>query len=618
MPLRQLIDDDQVTRSRRSVILAVVITSLFSLIVICFYYIQIFQYSKYIKLSKENMMNLKIVRSQRGRIFDRQGRILVRNRPSYSIAVIPIRLSRKIQGNVVDKLMRIRFSNGDPAFKNRDDLNYAINLARRRPFSETRLLEDIPFDLVSVIEEHSGDLPGIIIATETRREYPHGSLAAHILGYLGEIPENKFDSLKAMGYSYGDHMGVFGLEKMYEQKFRGKKGSKYIMVNAFGREFDVIKDMPSTPPINGEDVYLTIDLDLQKAAEQAFPDTNRGAVVAMDPNNGEILCMLSSPGLNPNVFTFSKEKLQREWRKMSRNPDRPLNNRATMGTYEPGSTFKIATAIAGLNDSLVTGRTTFKPCKGGYWAGRNYFKKCWNWRGHGRMNVTGSIRQSCDVYFYQLGLKVGTGPLNRYARMLGLGKPTGIDLPQEKSGELMDSAYYVKKFKKKIAENPKWAWSRGLILNYAIGQGELVTPLQLANYTAGLANGRVIYTPHLLKYTVDHQQTRHDNELKVLGAIEISDTVLSIIRNAMQEVVNSPYGTAPKARIEGVTVGGKTGTSENPHGRDHALFIAFAPVEEPRIVIAVIVENAPGGGGAYAAPIAGKILKEFFKHETST
>jgi penicillin-binding protein 2 len=234
------------------------------------------------------------------------------------------------------------------------------------------------------------------------------------------------------------------------------------------------------------------------------------------------------------------------------------------------------------------------------------------------MNVTGSIRQSCDVYFYQLGLKVGTGPLNRYARMLGLGKPTGIDLPQEKSGELMDSAYYVKKFKKKIAENPKWAWSRGLILNYAIGQGELVTPLQLANYTAGLANGRVIYTPHLLKYTVDHQQTRHDNELKVLGAIEISDTVLSIIRNAMQEVVNSPYGTAPKARIEGVTVGGKTGTSENPHGRDHALFIAFAPVEEPRIVIAVIVENAPGGGGAYAAPIAGKILKEFFKHETST
>ena len=597
--------DDSRKRSRMFLQLLAVFGVLFTVLIVRLFYIQIMQGEYHHRLSLENMMRLKVIKAPRGRIYDRYGKLLVRNRASYSIAIYPYKVKDKKK--TFDNLEKVRTLDNQKIFSV-SELKKKYKKALRNRFDPTILKEDVGVDLASVIEEHTLELPGIGIETEIRREYPYGALAFHLLGYISGIPLRQFASLKKFGYSKYNLIGKMGIEKQYEELLRGKNGQEYVEVNAFGKELGVLDDMPSTPPVRGHDLYLTIDLDIQLAAEEAFPDSLKGALVAINPQNGEILAMLSSPRPDPNLFTFSSERRSKLWAKVALDPRQPLNNRAVQGTYPPGSTFKMVTAVAGLEQGVVKPETRLKACTGSFRFGRRNFR-CWLTRGHGRMNVTQALMHSCDIYFYQLGLGLGAENINKYARMLGFGKVSGIDLPNEKAGMLLDKKSYNRKFHKR-----GWIWTRGMVLNLSIGQGQAVTPVQLANYIAALGNGKVLYKPYILKSIKGPNGREIRNTQKeIIRELSIKSETIATIRTALYRTVNERGGTGGRARLKNVPVGGKTGSAENSHGElTHALFVAYAPVDSPSIAISVIVENS-GHGGSVAAPIADKVLKRYFE-----
>jgi penicillin-binding protein 2 len=578
---------------------------LFLVILSRFFYIQVIKGEYFFILSMENMMRLKIIKAPRGLIYDRNGIILARNRPSYAVSVLYNQIKDK--DGLVKRLLNIKDRGGTPVF-NAKDLKKQIDKARRRRFEPVKLADDVGIDVVTIVEEHIMDLPGILVENESRREYPYGSLACHALGYMGEIPEEQFDSLRERGgYHYGDRIGVFGMEKYYEDVFlHGADGQEYVMVDAFGREIKRLDDMPMTNAKKGYDIYLTLDLEIQKVAESSFPDTQSGAVVVIDPRNGEILAMLSSPRFDPNIFSLSSKKRTGLWGRLILDPTKPLNNRATKGQYPPGSTFKLVTAASALNENFIGIDEKFKSCRGYYRLGKRNFK-CWRAKGHGRQGMIKGVKYSCDVYFYQVGLKTGVDIINQYARLFGFGRKTGIDLPQEAAGELLDEEVYNRKF-----QDRGWIWTQGQVLNASIGQGQVVTPLQLANYTAAMGNAKVLYRPHIFKKAPLKREEKAVFVIDTIGQITLKDETWEMIKKALKAVIE-PGGTGGWARVEGVEVGGKTGTAQNPQGEDHALFIAVAPLEAPEIAMAVVVENA-GHGGSVAAPIAGKILRSYFKN----
>jgi penicillin-binding protein 2 len=315
--------------------------------------------------------------------------------------------------------------------------------------------------------------------------------------------------------------------------------------------------------------------------------------------------------MDGNIFSLSKERRAKEWARLALDSTLPLNNRAVSGGYEPGSTFKGVVSVAALQSGRVRATDRMpRACTGGYRFGNRVWR-CWDPKGHGSLNLIDAFTQSCDVYYYQVGLLIGMEAINRVAREFGLGERTGIDLEDERAGTLMDSNIYAERFGKR-----GWRWSHGLVLNLSIGQGQIATPLQLANYVAALANGKALYRPHLLREVRSVSgATVARPEPEVLREIHISPEDHAVMLQAMAQVVNSPRGTAGRARLPDITVGGKTGSAENPHGeKTHALFICAAPIENPRIGIAVVLENM-GHGGSLAAPVAGAMLKRFFKHE---
>jgi penicillin-binding protein 2 len=605
--------DDQQDRIRKSLWLSGGVTFFFLILLARLFYVQVILADVNIRLSKENQMSLKTLKAPRGRMFDRTGEVLARNRPSYSINVVPYRLTD--QPRVTENLLKIRGRDGEPVFDSLE-LLALITKARYRRFDATRLKEDVPIDIVSIIEEHALELPGITVGTEARREYPLGGCSFHALGYMSEIPEDKFDSLKELGYHYGDLIGKAGLEKQYESVFRGVDGREYIEVNAYGKSLGPIENMPRSDPVAGHDVYLTLDARLQEAAAAAFVDSLRGAVVAVDPRNGEVLVMFSSPAVDPNIFSLSTALRAKNWAEVARDPAKPLNNRATSGTYEPGSTFKLVTAASGLAEGVIAEGSSMRvPCTGGYRFG-NRLAKCWSYpRGHGRLNTVGAVQRSCNVYFYQLGLLLDDEPIVRYAKLFGLGQETGIDLPHERVGYLSGEEAHNQRFAKRIKTDERWSWTRGLILNMAIGQSQTVTPLQLALMVGGMAHGKAVYKPFLLKEVRSREgivisQTRPE----VLHELDLDESVIATMRKAMLAVTDpTTGGTGRRARVPGIPVGGKTGSAENPHGdKTHGLFVGCAPVDNPVIAIAVVVENA-GHGGTVAAPVAGAVMQEFFK-----
>ena len=602
-------DSDSVqTRNWNVLVFMAAVIILFTVLLVRLYSLQYTHYDENLQRSENNRLRRVELVAERGFIYDRNGEILVRNRPSYQIALQAMHLPRKdsVRKIIFDRLLHIKDKNGERMF---DSLSLDMAFQRTRWIKNRpiRILEDASPEQVSVIEEHSSELPGVVTLIESRRDYPYGTLASHVLGYTSEISEEQLKKPEFAGYSQGDRIGQKGLEQGYDAEFRGKNGMKLVEVNASGREVGQVKGVESMEPEPGLHLISTIDLKLQKVAEAAIADSVKGALVAIDPRNGEILAMVSSPRLDPNIFSLKKRERNKGWAQVALDSMRPLTNRAISGTYTPASVFKLATAGAGLDNGILSESKYYpKPCTGGYQYGARY-QKCWGT--HGNLNVVHALRLSCDVFFYQAGLEIDMNRINEFARRFGYGeKPLGVDIPGEKGGWLPDSISFNERNKRL-----GWRWARGLILNLSIGQGQLVTPLQQAVFVGSLATNKGVYRPHFMKELRDKQGNvvrRYEPEIIRPGTMKPSTH--RILLAAMDSVVNHPGGTGKRGALPGIRVGAKTGSGEWKKGeKTHAWYAAVAPLYDPEIAVAVILEAA-GGGGAKAAPIARKVLMAYF------
>jgi penicillin-binding protein 2 len=595
----------------KTLVFACICAISFFILIIRLLQLQYFEYESNLKRAEENRIRKINIKANRGYILDRNGVVLVRNRPSYQISLLYNRLKTKeVRDSVFNRLLRITYSNGNRLLDS-SALAFSFERGRWQKFKFQRLIEDASPETVALFEEHAEELPGIEILVESRRDYPFGSHGAHIFGYTGEISETELERPDNSHYAMGDRIGKKGLELNYEKEFRGENGFRYVEVNAMGREMGFMTEMPFVEPISGNTLVTTIDWKIQQVAENAIPEGLKGAIVALNPQTGEIYAMVSRPPLDPNIFSLEKKELHKAWASVALDTAKPLTNRAISGVYPPASVFKLITATAGLEYRVITEHTRYKTCLGGFRFGNRY-AKCWLARGHGTLNVIGALRESCDVFFYQAGLDIGNKRISEIGRRFGLGSALGIDIPGERSGLLIDSASYERWFERK-----GWKWNHGEILNISIGQGALlVTPLQQAAMAGAIAWGDGLYKPHFLK-EIRNPEGKVLKKFKTekIGDGNISQRTRDLILKGMDEVVNSPNGTGRRAAVPGIKVGGKTGSAENPHGdKTHAWFAAVAPLHAPEIAIAVVLENA-GGGGAMAAPIAQKILNAYFYPE---
>lgn len=611
MPRNYSDAEEQQDRGLKGIVLLTVTGIAFFILILRLAWLQIFQYEENLRRTESNRIRRIVIKAERGYIFDRNGVLLVRNRPSYQVALLPYQLTSP--DSVFQRLLRIQDSEGNRVIDSAQ-LDWTFQRGKWQKFRPLRIIEDASDAQVAFIEERLDEFPGIVTMVESRRDYPYGTMASHVFGYTGEISEKQLEEkhYMDMGYSFGDRIGQKGLEKQYEIDFRGKNGVKYVEVNAYGKEIGTIDEMEHESATPGNHLVTTLDMDLQIIAEEAFPDSIKGAVVAMNPQNGEILAMVSSPRLDPNIFSLEKRELAKEWASVALDSTQPLNNRAIMGTYPPGSVFKFITAASALEYGFINQDSKYPvPCTGGFRFGSRY-QRCWKPQGHGRMNVTDALRESCDVFFYQCGLEQDMGPINEVGHRFGLGMALGIDIPGEKAGLLMDSVTYNNRFKRL-----NWRWSRGQILNLAIGQGELVTPLQTAAFFGAMATNKGLYQPHVMKEIRNQKgETIRSYQPKLISSKSLKSENWHILINAMEEVVSAPHGTGAAARVKNIRVGGKTGSAENPQGdKTHGWFVGVAPLEHPTICVAVVMENA-GHGGSVAAPVAGKVLRHYFKADS--
>ena len=610
--MRSLSDNDSVqTRNWNVLVFMAAVVILVLVLLIRLYSLQYTHYDENFKRSEKNRLRRVELVAERGFIYDRNGEVLVRNRPSFQIALQSLHLPRKKEGrdSVFNLLLGIKDKNGVRMFDSLS-LDTAFQRSRWIKNRPIHILEDASPEQVSVIEEHSSELPGVVTLTESRRDYPYGTLASHVLGYTSEISEEQLKQPAYEGYSQGDRIGQKGLEQEYDVEFRGKNGMKLVEVNAAGREVGSTRAVEGQAPVPGLHLVSTIDLKLQKVAEAAIPDSVKGALVAIDPRNGEILAMVSSPRLDPNIFSLKKRERNKGWAQVALDSLRPLTNRAISGVYPPASVFKLVTAGAGLESGILSESKYYpKSCTGGFQYGSRY-QKCWG--SHGNLNVVHALRLSCDVFFYQAGLEIDMARINEFARRFGYGEqPLGIDIPGEKSGWLPDSASFNERNKRL-----GWRWARGLILNLSIGQGQLVTPLQQATFIGSLATNKGVYRPHFMKELRDWQGNvvkRYEPEIIRPG--KMKPETHRVLLAAMDSVVNHPGGTGKRGALPGIRVGAKTGSGEWKKGeKTHAWYAAVAPLYDPEIAVAVIMEAA-GGGGAVSGPIAKKVMQAYFENK---
>ncbi|OQY28330.1 MAG: penicillin-binding protein 2 [Candidatus Cloacimonetes bacterium 4572_55] len=585
-----------------------------SILCYCFY-LQILKGDRFEKLANGN--RIRIVRNKplRGTVYDRNGTILADNKPAFTISVTyaDIRKEESEQKLEIDLLLELL--DFDP-----DALSEKIANAKKAPFDPYPLIRNAPIEQVSLIEERSFDLPGVLTKSDPIRNYPLGELTAHFLGYMGEISPTRYERFKKerkktdpLSYWIGDQIGKIGLEMSYEQELRGENGFAYREVDVWGRNINDSPQKQEIIPKAGNDLYLTVDIALQdtlsKLLHHASATSGGGAAaVAINPRTGGILAFCSAPSFDANLFTSGIS--QKEWDALNNDPNRPLFNRAFQGTYPPGSTFKLLIALIGLEQEYITPDGTLpRSCGGGMQIGNRYFR-CWKASGHGWTNLFSAVRQSCDVYFYQLGSKISIEHLYDYSRQAGFYKRSGIDIPNEAVGFMPDKNWVAEKYGDDY-------YPGGMRANLAIGQGEiLVTPLQLARFYGGIANRGIMQTPHFVKKILS--PTKEWSREPVWGpATKLGVTnlkTLDVLDQACYMVVNSPGGTGSLARIPGIDVCGKTGTSQNAHGEDHALFVGYAPRSYPKIVIAVVVENG-GNGSSTAAPIVRDGILSYLKPE---
>jgi len=564
------------------------------------WYLQAVKGDYYHEQAESNRIRPVKLRPPRGIIYDRSGRPLVENVLTFDISLVP-EDSPDLEATI-ESVAAITKTKPESIHEALDDAAPV-----RSKYDPVKVREEAPWDEVAVVEAHQDDLPGAIIEPEHRRHYPYEGLASHQLGYIGKVSQSQ---RKKDQTDIGLLTGQGGLERVYDKLLRGVAGRRMIQVNAAGRK---VKDLGIEEPKPGTDIYLTIDLDVQKAAEEGLGD-RAGAVVAMDPNSGEIFALASHPNYDPNLFP--RGIAPKDWTRLMNDPTHPLYNRAIQSVYPPGSTFKIIVSLAGL-DSGVIDPADKVVCKGFLRSGRHTFR-CWKKGGHGPVSFHQGLVESCDVYFYTMGERIGFDRIAEYARKLGFGELTGIPLPDEKPGLIPTTDW-----KRKRTGEP---WYPGDTYINSIGQGfVLVSPIQACQMISAVANGGHFYRPTLLKQT----RNRETGSVKTFssdhrGRIKLDSTVLQQVRSALAGVVAEPGGTAHGAATPFATVAGKTGTAQviaqKVAGRklegkqqDHAWFVAYAPVDRPKIAVAVLVEHG-GHGGAAAAPIAKKVIEEYMKN----
>lgn len=587
-------DLGELERKRAAVGLTLLIAVLFGAAVVRLFQIQVLGVTAYRQMAENNAVRLVVIPAARGVIRDATGELLVDSVPSFTLAVDPLN-PRFAQLGADTVLVRVAALLGVPPAEILDRYHKKKG-ATFGPVTVRRNLDPVA---VATIEEHRVDLPGVSIQTEPLRHYP-GHFASHVLGYLSEITEDELATRKVEGYRTGNMIGRSGVEKQYESYLRGHDGEEYVMLNALGQRIGTLADRPPRLPVRGPDLYLTLDARVQRAAEEAFPESLRGGLVALDPRNGRVLAMVSRPAFDPGEFAVGLTNAR--WRELLGDRSFPLLNRPIQAAYPPGSTWKPLTGLAALEDAKVTADTRMVPCAGGFLYGGRW-SRCWYRPGHGSQAFVGAMARSCDTYFYQLGLRVSIDRLHAWSETCGLIGRTGIDLPQERKCFVPDVAWYDKRFGSR-------RWGRGVVLSLAIGQAEMLqTPLGLACFYSLLVNGGRRVKPHVLSKVVDIDgSVRVSDSGAVTQPVAIAPATLALIREALLAVVEDGGGTGGRARISGVHVGGKTGTAQNPHGKDHALFVGCAPMEDARVVVAVMVENV-GHGGTFAAPIARKVME---------
>ncbi|MBN2565510.1 MAG: penicillin-binding protein 2 [Candidatus Eisenbacteria bacterium] len=577
---------------QRSRMLRIVAFGVFAVILLRLGWLQLARGGFYTGLSEDNYVQGFVIAAPRGLIKDRNGEILADNRPSLSIS-----LSR-MRNRDDDRMATVLANLLD---LDRDYCANKLDEAGQRYYGAVMLVEDADLGQVSRVEERRSDLPGVKVEVTATRRYSEDSVATHAIGYVGEISEAELVLKEKDGYRSGEMVGRTGAEQRYESLLRGDNGSEYWVCNASGQEMYPFPGGLSKEAEPGNNLILTIDARAQRAAEEALSAYAAGAVVAIEPSTGEVLAMASYPAPDPNVLV--RGVTQAEWSELSQSPTHPLLNRAIQAVYPPGSPFKLITAAAALETGVADYGNTVN-CRGSYKYGIRTFR-CWRPEGHGVTDIFKGIVESCDVFMYQLGAKLGVAELMNWAERSGLGRRTGIDISGEVSGNVPTPAWYDRNYGRR-------KWSKGVVINLSIGQGELLeTPIQAACFVSAIANGGTAYAPHLLKRVESYAgRTMGSARRKIAYELPYSPATTEFLRRAMVAVVEAPNGTGKLARIRGIEVAGKTGTAQNPHGEDHAWFIAYAPASQPAIAVAVLVENA-GGGGAVAAPVARKVMKAY-------
>ena len=604
---------------------ALIVIAIFGLFTVRLFQLQILQGDDLASRSQANYVRTVRLEAQRGSIVDREGRTIAASRLAYGVDVIPHEVRNpwrtySVLGQILEE---------DP-----EALSDRVGQPRgRRRFQPVSLAKDLSREAWAKVDAHRYAMPGVELRRQPLREYVYGPMAAQLLGTLGEIGSSELAEESYADYRSGETIGKTGLEATNEHHLRGRAGGENRVVDVAGREIETIDMIEPTP---GGRLVLSLDLDLQRVAEEAFrrpplppdpedPDAGprpqpdfMGALVAMDPRTGDVLALVSAPSYDANAFAGGVDR--ETWRDLNRDEWRPLRNRAIAGVYPPGSTYKAIVAAAGLAEGVID-ETTVVPCPGHFRLGRRVYR-CWKRAGHGPVDLAGALAGSCDVYFYELGKTLGVETLARYARLFGLGRPTGLAVRGEVGG---------------LVPTPEWKmrvrgerWIDGETISLSIGQGaNLTTPIQLAVAYSVIANGGDVVEPRIvLRRETWDGQVLDENPPIVRERSVIAPAILELVTRGLAKVVQDPSGTGRRAAVPGINVAGKSGTTQvvsldlieglEPEEvplkyRDHALFAAFAPVEAPEIVVVAVAEHAGLGGGAVAAPMVQKVFAEYFR-----
>jgi penicillin-binding protein 2 len=612
--------DDQKFLTFRINALLWAIVAVFVFLAGSFWFVQGVQAEKYRYLSEANALRPVVTPAKRGLILDRTGqKILADNQPAYQLTVDRVVLRPIVKGDAEHRAKLYAFiaevlgTTSQEIAARFDKENKLIPFAR--PMT---LAEDLTMPQVASIQAQAVTFPEINVEPVQRRNYPYGTMAGHVMGFIGEVSEKDLGTHKDL--KQGDLLGKRGVEMIYDQYLRGKDGTQYWEYDSHGRRLAEVRNLREEPQA-GDNVYLTVDFDLQRRAEQYFIENEFvGAAVALDPRNGEVLAMVSSPAYNPNVY--SKRFTPDVWKLISSNPFKIELNRTIQGLYSPGSVFKTVMATAGLSDGAIGVDTPFTCGGSGVFFGRRF--RCWQRNGHGTVTVANALKVSCDIFFYNTGARLGIDKIAEYAHNLTFGEISKIDLDGEKAGNVPSTQWAATK------QHRKWYPSE--TISVSIGQGPLiVTPLQVANMMAAIANGGTVYQPHVVR-KIEHVAGDGHIEVRavqpqVLHQVKIAPTALETVRAGLWKVVNEQGGTGSNARIAGLDVSGKTGTVQviaqrgwvKTEGlpfrdKDHAWFASFAPRDNPQMVVVVFVEHG-GHGGVDAAPLAKLLFQSRFREQ---